>query len=205
MKKARILSACIGLAALAVAGCTPTPDVSREFNSMSFSAAADVARQNWGFAELVVSVPRTLEVSEAHGIKPRADILWREDPVGDRYVQVEDVMRGGLEPAFASMTGEIPVQIVLEMTRFHALSERARYTTGGQHEIEFVYLVRHAETGALLWGPEAVDLTFHAYGGRRAVEAEQLGITQRVRIHQRLASWVQESFLGTPIPELPGA
>jgi hypothetical protein len=36
--------------------------------------------------------------------------------------------------------------------RFHALTERARYTIGGQHEIEFVYSVRHAETGAILSG-----------------------------------------------------
>jgi hypothetical protein len=191
MMKTRILYALLGVAALVVAGCTPTTDVSRNLGLLDIGPVADVPRQNWDFAELVVNVPRTLSVSEAHGIKPRADIVWREDAPGDRYVQVEGIMRDALAPALRSMQGDVPVQVVVELTRFHALTERSRYTIGGQHEIEFVYLVRHAETGALLAGPEAVDLTFRAYGGQRAVEAEQQGITQRVRITERLVGWVR--------------
>jgi hypothetical protein len=143
-------------------------------------------------------------VSEAHGIKPRADIVWREDaPMGDRYAQVEGIMRDALAPALRSMQGDVPVQVVVELTRFHALTERSRYTIGGQHEIEFVYVVRHAETGALLAGPEAVDLTFRALGGQRAVEAEQQGITQRVRITERLVGWVQGTFPVTGVSRPP--
>jgi hypothetical protein len=203
MKKTRILSALVGVAALVVAGCTPTTDVSRNLGLLEIGPVADVPRQNWDFAELVVNVPRTLSVSEAHGIKPRADIVWREDAPGDRYVQVEGIMRNALAPALRSMQGDVPVQVVVELTRFHALSERSRYTIGGQHEIEFVYVVRHAETGALLAGPEAVDLTFRALGGQRAVEAEQQGITQRVRITERLVGWVQGTFPVTGVSRPP--
>jgi hypothetical protein len=203
MKKTRILSALVGVAALVVAGCTPTTDVSRNLGLLEIGPVADVPRQNWDFAELVVNVPRTLSVSEAHGIKPRADIVWREDAPGDRYVQVEGIMRNALAPALRSMQGDVPVQLVVELTRFHALSERSRYTIGGQHEIEFVYVVRHAETGALLAGPEAVDLTFRALGGQRAVEAEQQGITQRVRITERLVGWVQGTFPVTGVSRPP--
>jgi hypothetical protein len=203
MKKTRILSALVGVAALVVAGCTPTTDVSRNLGLLEIGSVADVPRQNWDFAELVVNVPRTLSVSEAHGIKPRADIVWREDAPGDRYVQVEGIMRNALAPALRSMQGDVPVQVVVELTRFHALSERSRYTIGGQHEIEFVYVVRHAETGALLAGPEAVDLTFRALGGQRAVEAEQQGITQRVRITERLVGWVQGTFPVTGVSRPP--
>jgi hypothetical protein len=203
MKKTRILSALVGVAALVVAGCTPTTDVSRNLGLLEIGPVADVPRQNWDFAELVVNVPRTLSVSEAHGIKPRADIVWREDAPGDRYVQVEGIMRDALAPALRSMQGDVPVQVVVELTRFHALTERSRYTIGGQHEIEFVYVVRHAETGALLAGPEAVDLTFRALGGQRAVEAEQQGITQRVRITERLVGWVQGTFPVTGVSRPP--
>jgi hypothetical protein len=203
MKKTRILSALVGVAALVVAGCTPTTDVSRNLGLLEIGPVADVPRQNWDFAELVVNVPRTLSVSEAHGIKPRADIVWRGDAPGDRYVQVEGIMRDALAPALRSMQGDVPVQVVVELTRFHALSERSRYTIGGQHEIEFVYVVRHAETGALLAGPEAVDLTFRALGGQRAVEAEQQGITQRVRITERLVGWVQGTFPVTGVSRPP--
>lgn len=203
MNKTRILSALLGLAAMIVAGCTPTTEVSRNIGLMG--PVADVPRQNWGFSELVVVVPRALSVSEAHGIKPRADIVWREEPMGDRHAQVAAIMRGGLEPALAGMRGDVPVQIVVEVTRFHALTERARYTIGGEHEIEFVYSVRHAETGALLSGPAAVDLTFRALGGRDAVEAEQQGITQRTRITERLAGWVRGTFPGSGFGAAPAS
>jgi hypothetical protein len=83
---------------------------------------------------------------------------------------------------------------VIEVTRFHALSERARYTIGGQQEIEFVYSVRHAETGAILSAPQPVDLTFRGFGGQQAVEAERQGLTQRVRISEQLIGWAQSTF-----------
>jgi hypothetical protein len=191
----RFFYALLGLAALFVAGCTPTTDVSRNIG-LDIGPVADAPRQNWGFAELVVNVPRSLVVSEAHGFKPRADIVWREDGPGDRYAQVEGIMRSALEPALSSMNGDIPVQVIVEVARFHALTERARYSTGGQHEIEFVYVVRHAETGALLSSPQPVDLRFRALGGRQAVEAMQRGITQRSRITEQLVDWVQGTFLG---------
>jgi hypothetical protein len=204
MMKTRILYALLGLAALIVAGCTPTTDVSRNLALTDIGPVADVPRQNWEFAELIIDVPQSLTVSEANAYKPRADIVWREDPMGDRHAQVAAVMRGGLEPALSSMRGDVPVQIVLEVTRFHAQTERVRYTFGGEHEIEFVYLVRHAETGAILAGPEAVDLTFRAYGGQRALEAEQQGITQRVRITERLVGWVRQTFPTTAVAPTTG-
>jgi hypothetical protein len=204
MMKTRILYALLGLAALIVAGCTPTTDVSRNLALTDIGPVADVPRQNWEFAELIIDVPQSLTVSEANAYKPRADIVWREDPMGDRHAQVAAVMRGGLEPALSSMRGDVPVQIVLEVTRFHAQTERVRYTFGGEHEIEFVYLVRHAETGAILAGPEAADLTFRAYGGQRALEAEQQGITQRVRITERLVGWVRQTFPTTAVAPTTG-
>jgi hypothetical protein len=204
MMKTRILYALLGLAALIVAGCTPTTDVSRNLALTDIGPVADVPRQNWEFAELIIDVPQSLTVSEANAYKPRADIVWREDPMGDRHAQVAAVMRGGLEPALSSMRGDVPVQIVLEVTRFHAQTERVRYTFGGEHEIEFVYLVRHAETGAILAGPEAVDLTFRAYGGQQALEAEQQGITQRVRITERLVGWVRQTFPTTAVAPTTG-
>ena len=212
MNTKRLLSAMAGLAALVLAGCTPTTDLSTSAYStaglattgsspnarLALLATPEFQARNWTFGGLAVSVPRTLSVSEAHGITPRADIVWREDPMGDRYTQVEAIMREGLEPILARMPeaapGSVPVQVFVEVTRFHALTERARYTTGGQHEIEFVYTVRHAETGQVLSPPQPVDLTFRAFGGREAVAAEQQGITQRVRITGRLAQWVAETF-----------
>ena len=46
----------------------------------------------WRVASVEVDVPHTLTVSEARTLLPRADIVWREDPVGDRYAQVDQIM-----------------------------------------------------------------------------------------------------------------
>ena len=54
--------------------------------------------------------------------------------------------------------------------------------------------VRHAETGALLSGPRNVDLTFRGYGGQAAIQAEAAGITQRVRIMDRIQTWARAEF-----------
>ena len=189
----RFFYALLGLTAVVVAGCTPTTDVSRNIG-LDIGPVADAPRQNWDFAELVVNVPRSLIVSEAHGIKPRADIVWREEAPGDRYAQVEGIMRGGLEPALSSMNGDIPVQVVVEVTRFHALTEKARYTIGGVHAVQFKLTLVDPETGAALTEPRLIKADFKAYGGARAISAERSGLTQKVRITDRIAEVIQQEL-----------
>ena len=87
----------------------------------------------------------------------------------------------------------------LELTRFHALTERTRYTIGGEHEIEFIFTVRHGETGEALTGPIPVDLTFRALGGSHAIEAEAQGIYQRDRIQSQIAGWARAEFGLAPL------
>jgi hypothetical protein len=195
MKRIFIKSALIVAAALGLSACATPFDVSRDASLNTIAAAVTVPTENWSFVGVEIIVPRTLTVSEANSIKPRADIVWREDPVGDRHAQVEALMSEALAPVLRPRDGaETPVIVTLQLTRFHAMTERARYTIGGEHEIEFVLTVRHAETGAILSGPRDVDLTFRAYGGSQAIEAEAQGITQRVRITQRLQEWVRVEF-----------
>lgn len=190
---------------LAVSACA-TPDAVSRAAPLDFSPAGQAApsalaiqAQNWQVSALRVDVPGALTVSEANSIKPRADIVWREDPIGDRHQQVANVMTPPLEAAFSGLQGEVPVQVQLVVTRFHALTERTRYTFGGEHEVEFDLTVRHAETGALLHGPEHVDLTFRAFGGSEAIAAERQGIFQRDRIQARLQTWVSETFAPAPV------
>ena len=181
---------------LAVSACA-TPDPVSRAAPLDFSPAGQAApsalaiqAQNWQVSALRVDVPGALTVSEANSIKPRADIVWREDPIGDRHQQVANVMTPPLEAAFSGLQGEVPVQVQLVVTRFHALTE---------HEVEFDLTVRHAETGALLHGPEHVDLTFRAFGGSEAIAAERQGIFQRDRIQARLQTWVSETFAPAPV------
>ncbi len=193
----------LGLAFVLSACATPGPvtrNAPLDLTPGQVEAAPAAAQaQDWRLESLVIDVPASLTVSEANGIKPRADIVWREDPIGDRHAQVAEVMREPLEGMLSLMDGDVPVQVHLIMTRFHAVTERTRYTLGGQHEIEFDLTVRHAETGEVFRGPEHVDLTFRALGGAEAIASEQRGIYQRDRIHARLRQWVTEAF-GVTVP-----
>jgi hypothetical protein len=191
-------------AALAVSGCVSGVNVSRD---VAFDAPPpavdDILIQDWGVVAVNVEVPRTLTVSEANTIKPRADIVWREDPIGDRHTQVDDLMTEALTPAFAPVTGSIPVIVNIEMTRFHAQTQRVRYSNlPSEQEIEFIMTIVHAETGVILSGPAHWDLTFPALGGSDAIEADATGLTQRLRITRRLNDWVQAEFIGTVAPSV---
>ncbi|RMA43182.1 DUF6778 family protein [Rhodophyticola porphyridii] len=201
----RLISLAILGTVLAVSACSAPGTVTRnaplEFGSAQ-SAPSSVASlaQDWRVEGLVVDVPTSLTVSEANTIKPRADIVWREDPIGNRHQQVADVMTPPLRQALARLDGDVPVQVRLVMTRFHALTDRTRYSNlRGEHEIEFDLVVRHAETGAVLYGPTHVDVTFPALVGPDAVAAERDGIFQRDRIQARLRSWAGEAFGGDPM------
>jgi hypothetical protein len=198
MKRFFLTPALIVAAALGLSACATPFDVSRDAPLAPITPVIEAPTQDWSIASLEIVVPRTLSVSEANSIKPASDIVWREDPLGDRYAQVETLLRDALSPVLTPREGAAtPVVVAIEITRFHALTERARYTTGGEHEIEFILTVRHAETGEILSGPRPVDLTFRALGGQAAIEAEAQGITQRVRITERLQAWAQVEF---PVP-----
>lgn len=188
-------------AALAVSGCSAPPDVARSAPFEAFVPEFDAPPQDWSIAAVEVVVPPSLTVSEANSIKPRADLVWRGDPLGDRHSQVQELMQSALDPVLRPGAGAAtPVIVSLNITRFHAISERARATIGGAHEITFLLEVRHAETGAILSGPRLVDLTFRASGGRQAIEEEARGQTQRVVVAERVQAWALAEF-GTARPD----
>jgi len=147
--------------------------------------------------EVRVRVPRELRVSEANRYLPGGDIVWREDAPGDRHAQVSAILQEALERGVSGMPGGgVPVVLDVELSKFHALSEKARYTIGGVHAIQFSYSLRDADTGAGLAPPKFVKADFKALGGQAAIAAERQGITQRVRITDHLANVIREE-LGT--------
>lgn len=200
----------LAVAGLALAGCVGTGTVSRDTAFDLPPAVENIAGQNWRIAAFEVDVPRTLSVSEANTLKPRADIVWRGDPLGDRHTQVDALMTAALEPAFATVAGDRPVFVSILVTRFHAQTERVRYSSvPSEHEIEFVLTISDAETGRILSGPRDVDLTFRAHGGNDAIAAEASGVTQAVHITGQLQAWVAREFSGrapqAPAPDLLAA
>lgn len=141
-------------------------------------------------ARVYVEVPQELTVSEENVYVPRSDIVWREDPFGDRKAQIKTILENALTTGTASFNGEKEVIMSVRLKMFHALSEKARYTVGGRHNINFDYVLLDAETGKPVSDVKNVALKFRAYGGRRADAAVARGETQKVRISQHVAEAV---------------
>ncbi len=144
--------------------------------------------------DIRVSVPKTLKSTESNSYYPRADIVWRGDPVGDRHAQVAAIFKNAFAQGTRDMTGATGVIIDVEVIRFHSLSERARYKTGGVHNMVFNLTVRRASTEAALAPTRLIQSDLPALGGLAAVEADRVGQTQKVRVSDHLAHVIQQEL-----------
>lgn len=134
-----------------------------------------------------VVVPTSLAVSEANSYLPKGDIVWREDPIGDRHKQVQKIVETAMKQGVADLKGRVPVDIEVEVLKFHALTEKARYTTGGVHGLSFRLSIKDAKTGELVVPVRDVRADLKAFGGTQALVAQAAGQTQKVRITNHLA------------------
>ncbi|UWQ76278.1 DUF6778 family protein [Leisingera sp. M658] len=145
-------------------------------------------------SRVTVDVPRSLSVSEANSYLPKGDIVWREDPYGDRHAQVQAIVQRAMEAGSTGMGGAIEADLHIELQRFHALTQKARYTTGGIHAITFKMRLTDPATGALLRPEKTIEADLKAFGGARALEAMSRGQTQKVRITGHLANVVRQEL-----------
>ncbi|MEL6912983.1 MAG: DUF6778 family protein [Pseudomonadota bacterium] len=186
----RILRACaFACIAASLAACAAVDTATR-------SAPLEVPgfqeiQPSFDVTELRVAVPRDLRVSEANSYYPIADIVWRGDPMGDRYAQVSELMGTAFERGTRELEGVQPVHVDIEVARFHALTEKARYTVGGVHSIRFDLTVRDAETGAIIVPTRRINADLAALGGRAAIESDRGGNGQKIRISGHLAEVIK--------------
>ena len=92
------------------------------------------------------------------------------------------------------MAGATPVILDVTAVRFHSLTEKARYTVGGVHNIIFDLTVRRASTGEALAPTRRVEADLPALGGTAAVEADRQGQTQKVRVHAFLQQVIRQEL-----------
>ena len=145
-------------------------------------------------AKINVTVPQRLRVSEANRYYPNGDIVWRGDPIGDRHAQVATIMNTAINMGTAQFRGPVDVVLDIEVKRFHALSEKARYTVGGVHNVIFEMVLRDAKTGQALSKPQLIESNLDAFGGQQAIDAEARGNTQKVRITNHLAEVIRQQI-----------
>jgi hypothetical protein len=145
--------------------------------------------QSWRLAEVRVSVPTTLKVSEAKTLLPSADIVWREDPVGDRYAQVGRIVQTGVLRGAQGLRGSRPVIIDVTVTRFHALTFEAELSNRnwGVHNIKFIAQVVDARTGAVLLPATPIRAELPALSGDQMRAARLRGETQKSQITAHVA------------------
>lgn len=146
---------------------------------------------------VTVLVPRSLKVSERNSYLPRGDIVWREDPIGDRHAQVQKIVQDAMVRGVSPLSGPVKADLEIVVKRFHALTEKARYTTGGVHAITFDLVLKDPVTGQQLTQLREVRADLEAFGGQQAINAEARGQTQKVRITDHLA-WVIQQELTDP-------
>ena len=121
---------------LAVSGCSTVETATRNVPLENQVATETIAPAPISFnvQDIRVSVPETLKVSEANRYYPSGDIVWREDPLGDRHAQVKAIFEAAMREGVGQLPqGTVPVILDIEVTRFHAVTEKARYTIGGVH------------------------------------------------------------------------
>jgi len=143
---------------------------------------------------VIVNVPKTLRVSEANVYLPAGDIVWRGDPRGDRHEQVKDIFETAMIRGAQGLQGERRVELLINVRRFHALTEKARYTVGGVHHIIFDLALADPVSGDIIEPWREVRADLKAYGGQEAIDAEARGETQKVRITAHLARVLQEEM-----------
>lgn len=144
--------------------------------------------------EINVLVPKTLKVSERNSYYPGGDIVWRGDAIGNRHQQVKAIFDTAFTKGTSELDGLLPVRLDIRVDRFHALTEKARYTTGGVHSITFALQIRDLETGNAIGEPRLVKADLDAFGGQQALRAEARGLTQKIRITNHLAEVIRQEL-----------
>ena len=164
---------------------------------LTFAAVADPTSpviSQFDVVDVFVNVPEYLVVSEADVYLPQADIVWREDPIGDRREQVKTIMQNAITLGTAPLNGSQKVIISVRMNMFHAITEKARNSVGGKHNVQFDYVLLDAETKQPITGVRNVDASLKAFGGSRAYRAMRRGETQKVRISRHVGDLLRKEL-----------
>ena len=166
--------------------------------STNYAQSVDPAvSKGWRLAAVNVQVPDSLTISESNVLVPEADIVWQEDPPGDRRAQVAAIMSAAVAAGASALQGHEPVNIVIVMQRFHALTPAAEALQMDNVcvlNVDFTISVVDAASGKVLVPAQSVMAALPGLTGQAAIAARQQGQTQKTAIeaHVRavVAGWL---------------
>ena len=168
-----------GAATLAACGAT-TP--------FGGSGAASQVARSYDVAAFQFVASPNLSVSEGDGFYPFADIVWRGDPPGDRTAQIAAMFETAIARNDGVLVGDTPVAVRVQLIRFHGVTEKTRFSVGGNYNIVFDMTVSDARTGAVIEPTRRVVGNLDAPGGSTAARLERDGQTEKVRVTGYLTS-----------------
>lgn len=156
------------------------------------------AAQKYRVTKINVVVPSTLTVSESEAVfMPNADIVWREEPAGDRYTQVKKIFEEAAAGAVKGMKGKEAVILNITVERFHAINFKTldfSPTGKGVGDIRFTAELVDAKTGKVVVPAQKISADFILVAGKAAQEELAKGITQRTKsiaqIDKTLSGWL---------------
>ena len=143
-----------------------------------------------------IIVPDSLRVSEENLFYPSADVVWRGEPQGDRLAQIKLILQEGLGAGVSTLKQGTAVNLSIQVERFHALTEKARFSVGGVHDVVFLLTVTDAKTAIVLEGPRRVEVSIRASGNDAAIAEDAAGRTQRVVIIEGLTKAIRDALSG---------
>ncbi|QPM89433.1 DUF6778 family protein [Pseudooceanicola algae] len=167
--------------------------------SVNFAECTPLAEKgatDYDVTKFAVRVPRSLSVSESDTYHPSTDILWEEDPLGDRHAQVQTIVADAATSAFKVSEGGRPAHVGMEVRYFHALTDRTQATTGGWLTVTLDMTISDPYTSELLEPVYQLKTQIPGYGGQEAIDAIHRGETQKYRISRHLTQALQVDVLG---------
>jgi hypothetical protein len=198
------------VASFALVACAPQPEATRAMfmqgdlpNSGApvQIAGETVLQGQYDVQAINILVPQSLTTSEANSFHPNVEIVWRGDAPGERHAQVKAIFETAMAKGTATMHSGPKVVIDIEVTRFHCLTEKTRFTVGGVHNMRFMLTVRDAASGVVIQGPRLINADVKASGGARAIAEDAAGQTQKVVVTERLAEVIRRE-LSVPVQSL---
>ncbi|WP_438991191.1 DUF6778 family protein [Lentibacter sp.] len=185
---------------LSVSGCA-TMDVATRNAPFMGGKEQQFYNQPLAVQGITVNVSQDLRVSEAEVFYPVADIVWRGDLRGDRYEQVGAIFEASAKAATQDFTQGQSAIVEIDVLRFHSVTNRARYSIGGNHSITFMLSVVDPATGLELMPSRKIKTDLKAFGGEEAAAADARGETQKKRVSVHLTRVIRKELSATAAPE----
>ncbi|SMY09669.1 DUF6778 family protein [Flavimaricola marinus] len=180
LKLITALALAVGLSACATVD-TSTRNAPLELPTLQASDSGTEIRRDYNLMDVVVVVPESLRASESNAYYPVADIVWRGDAIGDRHAQVADLFKAAARDVASDLNGSQDVYVQITVARFHGVTERTRYSVGGVYNMVFDMTIVDG-AGNIVEPTRRIEADLPAPGGQAALELEQSGQTEKVRV-----------------------